>query len=242
VLGLAETDAGGFEIDAVAALDPLADKVSAVLVGPGMQDETATARLVHALLARLEGSDRDEATRVVLDAGAMGALLYPPPGRGTPFRFTLPVLVTPHAGEMAHLTSLAKDEILAAPERIALEAAARWNAVVALKGARTIIATPAGERWQHEGGNVGLATSGSGDVLAGVIAGLAARGASLAQAACWGVALHARAGEQLAERFGKLGYLARELPDAIPALMEQAAGEHADAAARPSGTRRWNEG
>jgi hydroxyethylthiazole kinase-like uncharacterized protein yjeF len=235
VLGLAETDKGGFAEEAVAALDPLADKVSAILVGPGMQDEQATARLVHALLARLDGNGKDDCARVVLDANAMGAMLHPPPERPGPFRFKEPVLVTPHAGEMAHLTGSAKDEILAAPGHHALEAASRWIAVVALKGARTVIAAPGGERWQHEGGNVGLATSGSGDVLAGVIAGCAARGASLAQAACWGVALHARAGERLAERFGRLGYLARELPDVIPALMEQAAGDNAEAAARPSG-------
>jgi hydroxyethylthiazole kinase-like uncharacterized protein yjeF len=148
----------------------------------------------------------------------------------------VPVLLTPHAGEMAHLTGIAKDEIGAAPDRHASEAAQQWNAVVALKGARTVIAAPGGERWQHEGGNVGLATSGSGDVLAGVIAGLAARGAGLAQAAAWGVALHARAGERLAERFGRLGYLARELCDVIPALLEQAAGDNADAASRPSGS------
>lgn len=230
VLGLAENDAGGFTVEAVAALDPLADKISAILIGPGMQDEAATARLVHALLPRLDGSD----TKVLLDAEAMGALLHPPAGQ-PPFRFHAPVLLTPHAGEMAHLTGIAKDEIGAAPDRHALEAAQRWNAVVALKGARTVIAAPGGERWQHEGGNVGLATSGSGDVLAGVIAGLAARGAGLAQAAAWGVALHARAGERLAERFGRLGYLARELCDVIPALLEQAAGDSAEAASRPSG-------
>jgi ADP-dependent NAD(P)H-hydrate dehydratase len=204
-----------------------------------MQDEAATARLVHALLERLASGkaadDGSAAPRLVLDAGAMGAVLHAPGDDGQPFRFGLPVLLTPHAGEMAHLTGIAKGEILGAPDRHALEFAARWNATVALKGARTIIATPDGERWQHEGGNIGLATSGSGDVLAGVIAGLAARGADLAQAASWGVALHARAGERLAERFGKLGYLARELPDTIPALMEQAAGDDADAAARPSG-------
>lgn len=230
VLGLAETAEGGFALDAVAALDPLADKISAILVGPGMQDEAATARLVHALLPRLEGSK----VQVLLDANAMGAVLHPP--GEAPFRFSTPVLLTPHAGEMAHLTGIDKDEICLAPDRHALEAAERWNAVVALKGARTIIAAPGGERWQHEGGNIGLATSGSGDVLAGVIAGLAARGAELAQAVNWGVALHARAGERLAERFGKLGYLARELPDEIPALLEQAAGTGADAAARPSGS------
>jgi ADP-dependent NAD(P)H-hydrate dehydratase len=240
VLGLAENERGGFTVEAVAALDPLADKISSILIGPGMQDEAATARLVHALLPRLAGSD----VRVLLDAEAMGAILHPPGNQETgrqndeqvPFRFDVPVLLTPHAGEMAHLTGIDKDEIGKATDQHALEGAQRWNAVVALKGARTVIAAPSGERWQHEGGNVGLATSGSGDVLAGIIAGLAARGADLTQAVSWGVALHARAGERLAERFGRLGYLARELCDEVPALLEQAAGDNADAATRPSGS------
>jgi ADP-dependent NAD(P)H-hydrate dehydratase len=217
VLGLAETGEGGFCREAVARLDPLADKVNAVLIGPGMQDEAATAALVRALLPRLEGSD----TSVVLDACAMGIILQPDGPEGAPpFRFSQPVILTPHAGEMAHLTGASKEDIAAAPDHHALQAARRWNAVVALKGARTVICAPDGECWQHEGGNVGLAISGSGDTLAGIIAGLAARGAPLAQATCWGVALHARAGERLAERFGVLGYLARELPTEIPALME----------------------
>lgn len=231
VLGLAENEAGGFTVEAVAALDPLADRINAVLIGPGMQDEEASARLVHALLPRLQGSD----TSVLLDAEAMGAILHPPSGVNPPFRFDVPVLVTPHAGEMAHLTGIAKEDISAGDDRLALDMAQRWNAVVALKGARTVIATPQGERWQHEGGNIGLATSGSGDVLAGIIAGLAARGAGLAQAAGWGVVLHAQAGDRLAARLGRLGYLARELVDEVPALLEQAAGETADAAPRPSG-------
>jgi ADP-dependent NAD(P)H-hydrate dehydratase len=218
VLGLEETGQGGFTRDAVGRLDPLADKVNAILIGPGMQDEPATAALVRALLPRLEGSD----TSVVLDACAMGIIVQPDhaPDPAIPFRFTLPVIVTPHAGEMAHLTGASKEAIRAEPERHAAQAARRWNAVVALKGARTLINAPDGECWQHEGGNVGLAISGSGDTLAGIIAGLAARDATLPQAACWGVALHARAGEQLAQRLGILGYLARELPDEIPALME----------------------
>jgi hydroxyethylthiazole kinase-like uncharacterized protein yjeF len=221
VIGLAETEAGGFATGALEALALLAGKIGAILVGPGMQDETATARLVHALLPRLHGSE----VKVLLDANAMGAVRYPPGGAKAPFRFAVPVLLTPHAGEMAHLTGIAKEDICALPERHAQDAAEAWNAVVVLKGARTVIGAPTGERWQHEGGNIGLATSGSGDVLAGIMAGLAARGADLAQAACWGVALHARAGEQLAKRLGTLGYLARELPEEIPALMEQAADD-----------------
>ena len=218
VLGLAENDAGGFTVEAVAALDPLADKISAILIGPGMRDEAATARLVHALLPRLAGSD----TQVVLDAEAMGTVIHLPAGT-PPFRFDVPVLLTPHAGEMAHLTDIPKDEIGAAPERHALAAAQRWNAVVALKGSITYIATPEGDCWRHASSQVGLGTSGSGDALAGIIVGLAARGAPLAQAAVWGVALHARAGRALAERMGPLGYLARELPAEIPALMDKLA-------------------
>ncbi|MFC0252753.1 NAD(P)H-hydrate dehydratase [Massilia consociata] len=221
VIGLPEHASDGFSLDAVASLDPLAERVDAVLLGPGMRDEPATARLVHALLPRFDAAG----TAVVLDACAMGALRYPPAGQ--PWRFERPVVLTPHAGEMAHLTGIAKDDIVAQPDPQALDAAYTWNAVVALKGARTVIATPDGTLYQHEGGNVGLAISGSGDVLAGIIAGLAARGASLQQASCWGVALHARAGERLAERMGTLGYLAREISQEIPALLEQVAGAHA---------------
>lgn len=227
VIGLAEHESAGFSLDAVACLDPLAERVDAILVGPGMRDEPATARLVHALLPRFMAAG----TSVVLDACAMGALLHPPAQwpADRPWRFERPVVLTPHAGEMAHLTGVAKDTICAHPDPQALDAARAWNAVVALKGARTVIATPDGTLYQHEGGNVGLAISGSGDVLAGVIAGLAARGAPLDQAACWGVALHARAGERLAGRMGTLGYLAREISQEIPALLEHIAGKQTQA-------------
>lgn len=222
VIGLAETEAGGFLPDAIDVLDPLADRIDAILIGPGMQDEAAAAELVHGLLARLHGSN----TAVVLDACAMGTLLHAPAdwAPGEAFRFAQPVIVTPHCGEMAHLTGIEKCDIVSGPDARALASAAAWNAVVALKGARTVIASPDGELWQHEGGNVGLAISGSGDTLAGIIAGLAARGAALEQAACWGVALHARAGERLAERMGVLGYLAREIPNEIPGLLESIGG------------------
>jgi len=209
VLGLAENDSGGFTVEAVAELDPLADKISAILVGPGMRDEAATARLVHALLPHLAGSD----TQVVLDAEAMGAVVHPPAG-APPFRFDVPVLLTPHAGEMAHLTGIAKDEIGTAPERHALDAAQQWNAVVALKGARTVIAAPGGERWQHEGGNVGLATSGSGDVLAGFIAGLLAQGMESFEAACAAAWIHC----ECAAAHGP-GLIAEDLPGLAPAVL-----------------------
>jgi hydroxyethylthiazole kinase-like uncharacterized protein yjeF len=156
--------------------------------------------------------------RLILDACAMQVVRKPPH-----FRFEQPVLLTPHAGELAQLMGLSKEVVLADPHACAVDAARRWNAIVALKGALTVIAMPDGRAWTHTGGNVGLAISGSGDTLAGIITGLAARGALLEQACAWGIALHALAGEQLALRFGILGYLAREIPAEIPALLRNLA-------------------
>lgn len=198
VIGMPETAGGGFDLTGLAKLEGDIRKSSAILVGPGAMDRDATCSFVEALLALVRGK------LVVLDALAMDAVQRIG-------RFEEPVLLTPHAGEMAHLTGAKKDDLLADPERAAREAASRWNAVVALKGPRTFIASPSGEGWLHEGGNCGLATSGSGDTLAGAIAGLCARGASLEQGCAWGVAIHARAGEALAKKIGPVGYLAREI-------------------------------
>lgn len=206
VIGLAETADGGLVADGAPGLHEACARACAVLIGPGMQDKAASAALVRALAPHCAD------TPLVLDAGAMCVA-------GDGLRFDGPVLLTPHAGELAGLSGEGKEQIAAAPEEAARRATARWRAVVALKGAVTAIAAPSGQLWRHEGGNAGLAISGSGDVLAGLIAGLAARGAALEQAAAWGVALHAMAGEQLALRHGPLGYLAREISGEVPALL-----------------------
>jgi hydroxyethylthiazole kinase-like uncharacterized protein yjeF len=222
VIALPETPDGGIDPDAVSVLGPMLGRYDAVLIGPGMQDEPAICAFVIALLPKLG------TTRLVLDACAMGVVRLQtsdsalPAGQpdATIDSFSSPVLLTPHAGEMAHLTGMDKDKVLDNPCEAARTAARRWNAIVAMKGAVTFIATPEGQVWRHEGGNVGLAISGSGDVLAGIIAGITARGAPLDQACAWGVALHARAGDRLAEKFGTLGYLAREIAPEVPAVMQ----------------------
>ncbi|MFL6660373.1 MAG: NAD(P)H-hydrate dehydratase [Massilia sp.] len=209
VCGLAETAQGGLVLEHSAALT-WSGEVDAILIGPGMCDEAATIALVRQLLAHLAAHKPE--IPVILDAMAMKAV-------GADVGLHAHLLLTPHAGELAGLSGAEKDDIAAAPEPAAREAARRWQATVALKGALTIIANPAGETWSHQGGNVGLAISGSGDALAGIIVGLAARGAPLAQAACFGVAVHAAAGEQLAQRVGPLGYLAREIADEVAARL-----------------------
>ncbi|HEX8853166.1 MAG TPA: ADP/ATP-dependent (S)-NAD(P)H-hydrate dehydratase, partial [Pyrinomonadaceae bacterium] len=100
-------------------------------------------------------------------------------------------------------------------------AVARFQAVVILKGRETLISAPDSPIYRNRAGNVGLATSGSGDTLSGIVAGLAARGARPLAAAVWGVHLHARAGDRLARRMGRLGFLARELLAEIPPLMSE---------------------
>lgn len=221
VIELPETPAGGIAPEAAELLGPLAARYDAVLIGPGMLDEQAACALVIALLPKLDG------TRLVLDACAMNVVrrqlhavdaATPQQQRYVP-SFSSQVLLTPHAGEMAHLAMVDKRNVLDKPCEAAQQAARRWNALVALKGAPTFIAAPDGRIWRHEGGNIGLAISGSGDTLAGIITGLAARGASLEQACAWGVALHARAGERLAQRYGPLGYMASELAAEVPAIM-----------------------
>ncbi len=219
VIALPENAAGGIAAGAVDALHRYATRADAVLIGPGMVDELCVCELVAALLPALDD------TKVILDAYAMSVLARSE-GHTTRAahpaqieRFLFPVVVTPHAGEMAHLTGIDKKTVLAHPVDTARDAALLWNAVVALKGSPTCIAGTHGRVWRYTGGNVGLAVSGSGDVLAGIIAGLAARGAALEQAAAWGVFLHGSAGEALAERVGPIGYLAREITEEIPALM-----------------------
>lgn len=208
VIALPETDRGALAPEAVGLLADTARSTQAALLGPGLMDGTGTCNVVEGLLPLLAHAP------VVLDALAMDIVRQDR-------RFDQPLLLTPHAGEMAHLLGQPKEVILADPLRAAREAARRWNAVVALKGATTVIATPRDDCWRHEGGHPGLATSGSGDVLAGLIAGLAARQAPLEQACAWGVVLHARAGAALARRLGPLGFLARELAAEIPPLVSR---------------------
>ncbi len=225
VISLPEADGGGPALESVALVADIARHSQAVLVGPGMQNEAATSAFTLALLPALK------ATPLLLDACALPVVLALH-GRALPGGLVL----TPHFGEMAHLCGDDKSQVRADAPSLALRAARAWQAVVALKGAVTHIATPEGEVWRHDRGNIGLATSGSGDTLAGVIAGLLARGAPPAQAASWGVALHARAGERLALRHGAIGCLAREIAEEVPALMHALGmdADDADAAASPA--------
>jgi len=208
VMGL-RCDSRGEIAQSSADVDACAKQADAIVVGPGMEVAPATRQLADHLM-------RASRALFVLDAGGLDAALLGRLGRP---RGPRGVIMTPHHGEMAQMLDLEIADVAARPLELALEFAQHSGVVLVLKSVDTYIATPEGEAWVNREGSVGLGTSGSGDVLSGVIAGLAARGATPAQAAVWGVYLHARAGAALEKRMGPVGYLAREIAAEIPALM-----------------------
>jgi hydroxyethylthiazole kinase-like uncharacterized protein yjeF len=214
VVGCSETPAGGIDPASSIRLTALGSDCDAVLIGPGMMDEAAVAELTLELLNRLE------APVLVLDASAFATLKM----GEIPARHAGRIVVTPHSGEMAKFLGLTREEVDGAPLRAARQAAAGLPAVVAMKGASTHVVAPNGEAWLCENGSIGLATSGSGDALAGILAGLLARGTKPALATIWAVYMHGEAGCRLAKRNGTLGLLAREIPGEIPDIMQQLSG------------------
>jgi ADP-dependent NAD(P)H-hydrate dehydratase len=203
VIGLQENDRGSVVAGDLSGLADALPKVDAVLVGPGLDDIDETGKLIIQLVPML-GPE----TAVVLDAYALAAL----PDLGTaldPVRGRL--TLTPNLAEGERLLGRKIDSVA---DVTAI--AERYSAVVACRG---MISEPGGRCWQLSTGDVGLATSGSGDVLAGATAGLLARGADGPQAVCWATHVHASAGDRLAARVGRLGFLARELLDELPAVM-----------------------
>ena len=204
---------GGLAIRGLETVRGAVESADAVLAGPGWADDEAALVAVRDILQAASGP-------VVLDAAALTALKNLPRAAGlTRGRAVL----TPHHGEMAVLTGLSKERIAADPLKIALDTARRLDAILVLKSAETFIAAPDGRSWRHANGPVGLGVCGSGDVLAGIIAGLLARGAPPEVAAMWGVHVHAQAGRRLSAKVGPLGFLAREVLDEIPRILAETA-------------------
>lgn len=130
------------------------------------------------------------------------------------------IILTPHPGEMARLTGLSIEEIQLDRENIALRFAKRWRMIVVLKGANTVIVSPDDEVRISPFANPVLAIAGTGDVLAGIIAGMLAQGLNSFDAACVGVYIHGLTGEVLKKKFGKAGILASDLLKVLPKAIQ----------------------
>jgi len=183
-------------IDGIQELAPLLDRASIVALGPGLGQRAWGHALWHAAIVA--------GKPLVLDADGLNLLS----------RFALPLpmqtVMTPHPGEAARLLGTDVESIARNRFTAARDLARRYRAVVVLKGAGTLIANEQGDVAVCPWGNPGMASAGMGDVLTGIVAGLLAQGLDAWQAACVGVALHARAGDRAA-RDGEAGLIASDL-------------------------------
>lgn len=210
VVALPETDAGEIAPGVTELLLPEMALHDAIVFGPAMSDAESVRTLLGALLSSLP-----EDMFVLLDALALRAAAE---HRHAIRARASHTVLTPHEGELAAMLGIDK-EVVAADPLAALNAAAeRFGAAVMAKGAVSHLIAE-GRRLAYAGGGLGLAASGSGDILAGLVAGLGAQGLSPLQASAWGIWLHGEAGRRLSETMGALGYLARELPPLVPGLM-----------------------
>ena len=205
VVGLPEDDDGGFSRAAVKALAEQAGKVDAIVAGPGMAEGDACERIAEALLAGK--------ARIALDAALLHALQPLSDERAS-----TPVLL-PHSGELASLLDCHEEKVERDPVGCGRRAAELYRSVVLVKGVTSHVVTPQGDVWTYDGGAPGLGVSGSGDVLAGIVGGLLARGAQPLNALLWAVWLHGEAGAALAKKVGPIGFLAREIADELPPLL-----------------------
>lgn len=189
------------------------ERADCVLVGPGLGNPDGAGRLLSEIV-RLLPDD----VPIVLDA--FGATVLPDLSTAERDRLSGRLVLTPNRGELAHL--LDEDEV--DEDRVAegiIDAAGRYGAAV---GCDTWI-TDGDGLWQVTTGDTGLGTSGSGDVVAGAVAGLLSRGAGLVQSLVWGKYVHAAAGDALAAQFGRVGYLASEIPPQLPLVMRTLRGD-----------------
>lgn len=210
VVGCRETPAGGIHPSSAERLAELARDCDAVLVGPGMVDSEAVAALSRALLEKVARP------LFVLDAEAFVQMRTYPELLAVHGKR---IVGTPHAGEMSKFLNVSRGEVERKAPIIVQQVSKNTGAIIVLKGSVTYVAGPSGDAWLCDHGCIGLGTSGSGDTLAGIVTGLLARGTEPSRAACWGVYLHAEAGQRLTTKFGSVGFLAREIPDQIPGVM-----------------------
>lgn len=185
----------------------------ALLAGPGFVDPGDAVALLRAILP-------DCRIPLVLDALGSAYLTEHPEGL---HHLEDRAVLTVNPTELAHTAGADEDEVARDPAGVAARVARRSRVVVLCGGTAKHVVTPGGRSWVVEGGGPGLGASGSGDVQAGLVAGLVARGAEPAQAAVWAGWLHARCGERLASSVGPLGYLARELAAQVPAVLAELA-------------------
>ncbi len=228
---------GALVPEAVRVLQERLGDYNALLLGPGLGRDERTVEFVARLLALPLGEKKarlgfleptaGQADRgpqlppLVIDADGLDALSDI---KGWPQSLRRPTVLTPHAGEMARLLGTTPADVQANRIELARRGAQQWNMVVVLKGAYTVIASPSGTTYINPFANAALATAGTGDVLAGSIAGLLAQGLPPLEAAVAGAYVHGLAGQMVSEEVGLAGAVAGDLLGKLPLSIRRVAG------------------
>jgi NAD(P)H-hydrate epimerase len=204
---------GGLDGEALTRALALVEGKDAVVLGPGLGQDAATRDFIRGFVARC-------AAPLVIDADGLNALAAEGAARGAAAALlskrARPTVITPHPGEMARLVGSDAAQVQRARLDVARAFAAESRAVVVLKGQRTVVAEPGGRAAVNPTGNPGLATGGTGDVLAGILGALLARGLEPWLAATAAVYVHGLAGDVAALRLGQESLLAGDVIEALP--------------------------
>lgn len=215
-LPLPEDDAGGVSPAGARLIRENLGRYSATLVGCGLGWSPGVTDFLEQLLLSPPPPGRPSGAPVIIDADGLNNLSQTGEWWS---RLERPGVVTPHPGEMSTLTGMATAEVQKDRVETARRWASRWGVTVALKGAHTVVADPAGMVRVSPFSNPGLASGGTGDVLSGVIVGLMAQGLSANDATYCGVFLHGYAGESVRQRLGDSGMVASDLLEMLPASL-----------------------
>ncbi|HET7690588.1 MAG TPA: NAD(P)H-hydrate dehydratase [Nocardioidaceae bacterium] len=202
VAGFPEGASGDLSATASREVAEFLGRSDVVLLGSGLVDPSEAAQLVARLVDELDAA-------VVIDGVGTA---YVNDHRSDLHRRDTRGVLTMNPNELAHIVSTSAQQAAEESEQLSADLARETGCVVVCGGRQKVVATPEGGRYVVRGGGPGLAVSGSGDVLAGLVSGLYARCEEPSQAAVWAAWLHARAGDELARTVGEVGFLARELP------------------------------
>ncbi len=202
---LPEIQAGDFSQSAGKIILKFLEKASVFVLGPGMGVQRSGKDLLNEMLPQVR-------IPMVIDADGLNLIAEITKERKDFLRQLMaPLVLTPHPGEMARLTGISIEVIEEDRVNLASKFAKQWGCVVVLKGAHTIVANPDGKVRINTTGNAGMATAGTGDVLAGIIGALIGQGMEVFDAAGLGVYLHGRAGEIAVKTKGMMSVTAGDI-------------------------------
>jgi len=207
---LAEVEPGFLGVDSFEKIERLMVGKKVLALGPGVSTLEDTVKLLHRVVER-------STIPLVIDADGINALRF---DVELLKRVQVPVVLTPHPGEMARLVGLSAQEVQKDRIAIVRNCAQQYGCYVVLKGARSLIAEPGGDIFINPTGNAGMASGGMGDVLTGMITGFISQGYDITISAKLAVFIHGLLGDVVAKERGPVGLIAGDLISEIPRVLK----------------------